>query len=182
MPEGSSSATFSRRPGLVHAGLVPMDRSEIDTVFVREEPTRVDRGGLRPFGHADALAGELFGLCDAGLAADVDRRMAKHARREHRQRDEARVVLRGECRDLGERHLGDVEFAVHEEAVEHFLDRQPQRVEIDARDRYRSVDQVAHVVVLADGEREREFRHGGGRCRPQSTLTPVDFTILPYFS
>jgi hypothetical protein len=68
-----------------------MDRREIDTVFVCQHPARIDGGGLRPFGNADALAGEVFRLCDAGIAADVDRRVAEHARRKHRNRNEAPI-------------------------------------------------------------------------------------------
>ena len=138
---------------------MPVDRGEVDAVFVREQSSRIDRRGLRPFGHADALARELRRQGDAAIAADVDRRVAEHARRKHRQRNETPVVLGRQCDDLGERHFGNVEFAVQQKAVEHLLDGQPQHIEVDAGDRHGSVDEVAHVVVLADGEREREFRH-----------------------
>jgi hypothetical protein len=45
---------------LVHARLVPMDRGEVDAIFMGDEPR--DRGrGLRPFGHAGCAFRELLG-------------------------------------------------------------------------------------------------------------------------
>ena len=138
---------------------MPVDRREVDAVFVRQQPARIDRGRLRPLGHPDTLASQLLRPVDTPIAADIDRRVTEHSGREHRQRDEARVVLRRQRGDLGERYFGDVEFAAHQESVEHLLDRESQHVEIDARDRHGAVEQVADVVVFADRERERNLRH-----------------------
>jgi hypothetical protein len=158
-----------------------MDRSEVDAVLVRQQPARIDRGGLCPFGHTDALPRQLFGPADPAVGANVDRRVTEHPGREHRQRNEARVVLGRQRDDLGERHFGDVEFAAQQKAVEHLLDRQSQHVELDSRNRHGAVEQVANVVVFADREGERDLRHGRSRSG-QSSLTPIVLTILPYLS
>jgi hypothetical protein len=144
---------------VVDAGLVPVDRREVDAVLVRQHAARIHRGGLRPFRHAHALAGELARIVDARVRTHVDRRVPKGARRKDRQRHEPAVVLGGERHDLGERHLGDVEFAVERRAVEDLLDRQAQHGQVDAAGGHRAVEQIAHVVVVADRERERKAGH-----------------------
>jgi len=69
---------------LVDAALEPLHALQCDAALVGEEPARVDRGGPRPLRHPDAPAGEVPGLGDRAVAADEDRRMAEHARREDR--------------------------------------------------------------------------------------------------
>ena len=148
-----------------------------------EQTTRIDCRRLRPFRDADALACELARMGDAAVAAHIDRRVAKNARRKHRQRNEPAVFLRRERNDLGKGHLGDVEFLMHKKAMEHFLDRQLQHGEIDTRNLHGTVAEVAHVVVRADGETEGELGHVTENAWPiQSTRMPVVLTILPYLS
>ena len=131
----------------------------------------------------DAFFVQLARSGDAAVAAHIDRRVAKNARRKHRQRNETAVVLRRERNDLGKGHLGDVEFLMHKKAMEHFLDRQLQHGEIDTRNLRRAVAEVAHMVVRADGETEGELGHvTEDAWRVQSTRMPVVFTILPYLS
>src|ERR1700676_879898 len=64
---------------LVHARLYPLDAREIDAILMREEPARINRRGLRPFGQADPFAGEILWHADGTIAANIDRRMAEDA-------------------------------------------------------------------------------------------------------
>ena len=74
--------------GVVHAGLMPADRGEVDPIFVREQSAGIDRGRLSPLGQADALARKVARMGDSRVGAHVDRRMAKRARHEYGQRHE----------------------------------------------------------------------------------------------
>src|SRR5437867_5812981 len=156
-----------------------MDRREIDAVFVREQSSGIYRGSLRPFGNADAPSPQILRLRDAAAVADVNRGMAKNPGRKNWQRDKATVVLRNQRDDFGKRDFGDVELRVHDEAIEHFLHGQSQDSEVDTFDRNRTVLQVAHVVVLADRERERNPGHDR-KAAGQSTLIATVFTTAPY--
>src|SRR6266481_3133370 len=62
---------------LVHARLYPRDAGEIDAVLMREEPARINRRGLRPFGQADPFTGEILWRADGTIAANINRRMAE---------------------------------------------------------------------------------------------------------
>src|ERR1700704_5848393 len=94
----------------VHRTLNPMNLSEIDAVFVLQQPVDVDGCGHGQQRHPDALALEILWGLDACLAVDGDEAVAKRARWKYRNRHE-RTLLVGETLDeLGARKLGDVEI------------------------------------------------------------------------
>ena len=186
MPAGSLSSTFSARPGLVHAGLQPADLREIDAVVLGEDAAHVDAGGLRPFRDADGAAFEVLRGLDAAIAAHVDRRMAVNARRKHRDRHHRRRALRGERGVFPERQLGDVPFQIPGEAEGDLLDRRKdQRRERDAVGAHDPLGDLAHVLVVAD--RERELHRGRAAAgddgrRPQLRRGSARGLLLGYLS
>ena len=99
---------------------------------MREQAARVHGRGLCPFGNADTLACKILGAGDAGVRADINGRVTEYARGKYWKGNETGIVLRGQRDHLGERDFGDVEFLVHQKAVEHLLDRQLQHRELDA--------------------------------------------------
>ncbi len=122
-----------------------------------QKAAHIDAGGLRPFRNADGAAFQVLGLADAAIAAHVDRRMAMDPRRKHRDRDHRGVPLRRERGVFPERQLRDVPFEVAGEPEGDLLDRRKhQRRERDAVDPHHAAGELAHMLVVADRERQVE--------------------------
>ncbi len=120
-PLGRAQFDLLDPPGLVGAGLVPVDVLEADAVLVAEPAAHVDRGGVCPFGRADLLALEVLGAPDLALLVDVERREAEQPRADHRQADDVGILARDLRHELGERQFGGVPFAVEREAREYLV-------------------------------------------------------------
>ncbi len=145
--------------GFVDAGLQPANLGEIDAVFLGQEATHVDAGGLRPFGNSDGAAFQILRGPDAAVAAHIDRGMAMHAGGKYRDRHHPGGVLRGERDVLAERKLGDVPFHRAGEAEGDLLDRrEDQRGERDAVGANDALRDLAHVLVVGDRQREMHER------------------------
>ena len=148
---------------LIDAGLHPFDRREVDAVLVLQQAARIDRRGLRPFRNADPLALEVGRLLHAAIFPDIDRGVAAHPRRKHRNADERRVALRGERREFPHRDFGRIEVAMIKHAIENFLNLQVERRQIDALDRHAAGYQLSDVIVVADRQRQRNSAHARSR-------------------
>ena len=98
---------------------------------------------------------------DAAVAADIDRRMPEHARQEHRHRDIGRVAARQRDQERAEADLGHLELAMEVGALEAFLDRHGEVIDVAALDRHAAVDQGAHAVVVPGGDGDRQSAHAG---------------------
>ncbi len=163
-------------PRLVDAGLHPADLCKIDPIGLGQHAAGEDPGGLRPFGDADGLALEVFGRRDLAVAADIEGGMAQHARGKHRDADERRRALRGQRRELGERAFRDIPFEILEQAVEDFLHLEHDRGQRNAVRAHDAMDEVAHMLVV--GDRQREMHLGGAaflehRRRPLPEIDPL---------
>ena len=113
-----------------------------------------------PFRNADRAAFEVRGGLDPAVGAHVDRGMSVHPRRKHRDRDHRGVALRGQRNVFAERQLGDVPFERLGEPEGDLLDRgEDERRERDAVRAHQALRDLAHVLVVAD--REREMHRGG---------------------
>ena len=137
-------------------------------------------------GMPTGLPSRSFGDSDAAVGAHVERRMAEHARRKHRNADERRIALRGKADELAERHFGNVPFAVLDEPEEDFLDRQHEARQHDAFRPHHAIRQVADMVVIGGGQRQMQPRRAaalddfrralGARGRhPFASLTVISF-------
>ena len=145
--------------GLADAGLDPLDVLQRDSDLVDQPAAGVDRGGLRPFRDADALAGEAGGVLDRAVGEHEQRRLAEHTGWEHRDPGDGVVVLRDQRDVLPHRHLRNIPFAELGEAEERLLDRQLEGVEVDALDRDIAVCEIADMVVIARREGEPKSGH-----------------------
>ena len=82
-----------------------------------------------------------------------------HAGRKHRDRDHRRVPLRGERYVFPERQFGDVPFERPGELKGDFLDRgKDERRQADAVRAHQPLGDLAHVLVVTDGEAEMHRR------------------------
>ena len=137
-----------------------MNLAQIDAVFVLQQPVDVDRRGHGQERHADALALEVLGRLDAGLAVDGDEAVTEGARGKYRDGDE-RALLVGETLDefrAGE--LGDVELLPARHAVENrprLIDG--DEVEIDALDLDLAGIERLHAVVEPARKRKLQLGH-----------------------
>ena len=105
------------------------------------------------------LSDQVFGFADAALRRNEDARLAEESRRKYRDRDERRLVARDRHGVGGQRHLGDVEFAVAQHAKERLLDMQVKAVEIDAFGAHAAVGKRASAIVVPAGQGQPQFRH-----------------------
>src|SRR4029453_15876842 len=80
-------------------------------------------------------------------------------RREHRNRDEARISFRAQNRVGRERHFGCVKLAVVEHAPEGLARAQREECQIYAFGLHPSVDQRLGAIVTATGEGQLELMH-----------------------
>ena len=74
-------------------GLEPFDGGEVKAVLMREKTPGIDRRGLRPFGQADAPAGQILWRLHRPIRPDIDGGMTVDAGREDRDPDQIAVVL-----------------------------------------------------------------------------------------
>ena len=110
---------------------------------------------------ADFLADELARVVERPVGGDVDRVLAEEPAGEHRQRDQ-RVVALGAQGDIArERHLRDVPFAEAGEAGKDFLDRQVDVGDVEALGPDLAGEDVAEVIVVAQGDGDGDVGHGG---------------------
>jgi hypothetical protein len=86
--------------------------------------------------------------------------VAKHARREDRQRHERAVATAHQADELGAGELGDVELAGADHAVEDLAaGREHEHFQIDAVGLHVAAAQRFHAVVATAREGEGEARH-----------------------
>jgi hypothetical protein len=64
---------------MVDRAFDPAAAGEVDAILMREMAANPDRGGHGVDRHAHALAGDVLGLANAGLAVDVDVAVPEHA-------------------------------------------------------------------------------------------------------
>jgi hypothetical protein len=145
--------------GLFLAAAAPMDFRGLHAVFVLHQPAHPHHRGDLIFGHADALAAQIFRLVDAGAFADVDAGMAENPRHEGGNAHISGIACRHRAQVAGERQLGNVEFLEFEGAVENLF-----RVERKISDRaafhvHAAVPDRAGAVVIAAGDRYRHIHH-----------------------
>src|SRR5262249_10557198 len=144
----------------VHRPLNPMDLPEIDAVFVLQQPIDVDGRGHGEQRDAHALALEVLGGLDAGLAVDGNEAVAKRTRGKDRNADE-RALLAGEAlHELRARKLGDVEFLAARHPVEdrsRLIDG--DEIEVDALDLDLAGIERLHAVVEPARERKLQLGH-----------------------
>jgi hypothetical protein len=144
----------------VHRPLNPMNLSEIDAVFVLQQPVDVDGRGHGEQRNAHALALEVLGRLDARLAMDGDEAVAKRPRRKHGDGDE-RALLAGEAlHELRARKLGNIEFLAASHPVE---DRSRlvdgDEIEVDALGLDLAGVKRLHAVVEPARERKLQLGH-----------------------
>jgi hypothetical protein len=137
----------------------PVDVIERHAVFPAEQPHHVDDGGLRPFGDADPLALEIAGRPHRAVAAYINPGMPEKARGEDRNGREGVVAARAQRDEFPHGHLRDVPFAEPHEAEEDLLDRVVERGERDPLRLNPAGEEIADVIVVVDGNGERERRH-----------------------
>src|SRR6266478_3884551 len=144
----------------VHRPLNPMDLPEIDAVFVLQQPIDVDGRGHGEQRHAHALALEVLGRLDAGLAVNGDEAVAKRPRRKHRNGDERALLAGKALHEFRARKLGDIEFLAARHPVE---DRSRlvdgDEIEVDAFGLDLAGVKRLHAVVEPARERKLQLGH-----------------------
>jgi hypothetical protein len=153
------SWTLRRRMPGVDARLDPVDRGQRHLGVVLQPAAHVGDRGLRPLRNADPPALEVGGRPDRRMFHDVDRAVAEHPRREHRQRDHCGVALRAQRAVGGQRELGNFPFLRCEKAVRDLLERQVEHPQLDAFRLDAAGRQLARVQVVADRERQGKVGH-----------------------
>ncbi len=114
---------------------------------------------MRPFRTADRFAVQILDLLDSRLAVHVEGRKAKKPRADNGQTDKVAVFAGDLGRELGKGHLGQVKFAVECHACEAFMMAEQKPVEVDTLCLNDAGANVAKVVVVRGGDRQRKFRH-----------------------
>src|SRR5207253_11132791 len=103
------------------------------------------------------------------------------------------VALREHAGPLAERHLADIPLLVAGRAVEDFRCWQDLEIDVEAFGGHAARDEIAHVVVVADGQRDRKPGHdqdctiaggskaamAGSGCSHRSTSTNAVCEIGP---
>ena len=145
--------------GLVGPGLHPLDLLELDADVVHQIAARIDARGVRKVRVADALAAQLFERIDAAALLHIERRVAEHARREHRDRHQAVVTLREHAGPFSERHFADVPLLVAGRSVENFRRRQDLEIDVESFGCHPAINEIAHMIVIADRQRDRKLAH-----------------------
>src|SRR5262249_31475500 len=105
-------------PGGIDGAPAPAHARQIDVVVVREEGPEAERPRPGVERDANALAGDVLGRADAGVAVDVDVAVPEHPRWEHRQRHERTVAADEPADVFGTRELRSVELLLAAHAVE----------------------------------------------------------------
>src|SRR5262249_14439165 len=168
-------ARLAMAAGMIDGALGPAHGGEVDIVVVSENSADPDRGRHGVERDADALAGDVLGRADAGLAVDIDIAVPKHARGKHRQRHEWAVAA-GEAADIfGAGEFGGIEFLAAAHAIEQvarLLDG--DEIEVDVLDLDIAAPERLGAVVEAAGKcqsSQRQSSHvatsrmnGLGRC------------------
>src|SRR5262249_33286190 len=113
----------------------------------------------------DGLAGQILEVLERTVRADIDGAVPEHARNEDRHADGGRVIATEQRRVIAERQLAGVEIEVAHESGGDFFDRQNREARFDAFDANRTRDEVAGMVIVAEGDRH------GQPCHPNWLLT-----------
>ena len=145
---------------LLLAAVAPVDLGRLHAVFVLQHAAHPDHRRDLVFGQADALAAQVLRLVDAGVGAHIDAGMPEQPRHEGRDADVLRRARRHGADVARERHLGDVEFLELEQPVEDLLRVERQVVDVAALDLHAAVDDRLGAIVIAAGDRYRQFGHG----------------------
>ena len=130
-----------------------------NAVFVAQNPANPYRRGHLIFGIANALADQVLGLADAAVAIDIDAGVPEKAGWKNRNGDEGLWLAKQRKPVRGERHLGDIEFAVPQHAEESFFDGKVEVVQIDAVDGDAILQQSARAVVVPASHRQPKLGH-----------------------
>ena len=125
--------------------------------FMLKRAARPQRAGLLIFGHADALALQVFGLLDPRALAHENVRMKKAARGEDRQADETIVALGHRNDERGERHLRNVEIREAQLAPEQFGGAHDAGGELDPLRLRAPVEHRTGADVFGEGDAESEL-------------------------
>src|SRR4029453_191419 len=95
-------------------------------------------------------------------------------RREHRNRDEARISFRAQNRIGRERHFGYVKLAVVEHAPEGLARAQREECQLYAFGLHPSVNQRLGAIITATGEGQLELMH----CAREPSHSALMFASL----
>jgi hypothetical protein len=142
----AGGAAMAVRGGPLHP---PFHVLRSDAPLVLQRAARPQRRGLLILRHADALALEVGGRLDAGVAPH------------HRQPDEAVVAVRQRHHQRRHRHLADVEVAELELAPEDLRRMRRRDHEVDAVDRDAAVDDRPGARIGGEADAELQFRRHG---------------------
>jgi hypothetical protein len=152
-------------PRIGEPGLDPIDVLGGDAVLVLEIAAEPHHRRHLIFRHADALAAQVGGSCDAAIGADVDGRVAEHARQEDRDRHVGRGAARQRDQVGAEADLGDIELAMEVGALEALLHRDGQVVDVAPFNAHAPVGQRAHAVVVPGRDGDRQPAHDRSSVR-----------------
>ena len=136
----------------IDASLDPFDFVETDPTFVTQKSTCINAGGMGPVREADPFAFEVLGGMHGAGAANKKGRLAEHPRRKHGDRRQGIIALRQQRDIHAKRHFRDVPFAESGEAGKDLLNGEMLDVQIKPLDLNLTVQNIANVVVFADGQ------------------------------
>ncbi len=140
---------------MIDGAFGPAHGGEVDIVVVRENAADPDRCRHGVERNADALAGDVLGRANAGLAVDIDIAVTEHPRGKHRQRHEGVVAAREPADIFGAGEFRGVELLLAAHAIEQVARRVDRdEVEIDILDFDISGPQRLGAVVEAAGKRQ----------------------------
>src|SRR5215813_1213621 len=137
----------------------PMHVLGFHTKVVLQEASHEAEPGRAPLRGADALALEVAGFLDAGIAAHIDAGMAKNLGERDRHRHEWAVAARFERGVGGQRELRDLKLLTVEHALEALAGAQNLDVELDPRRLDAAVHQRTGAVIIPTGKRKLEVGH-----------------------
>ena len=142
-------------PGLVEAAGHVGHAVDREAVVLGQDPADPDIGRELVLGHAHPSARQVGGDRAGAVGRDVDPRVAKRARWEHRDGHERRpLLLQGQ--DVGrQRHLRGVELTMAHHPKERLLRRRREVDEVDALGAHVAAGQRARAVVVPARERQR---------------------------
>src|SRR5262249_37856527 len=164
--------------GLVGTGLIPMHIGELDAMLVVEPAAHVDRSGMRPFGRADGFALEVRGRFDLAVPVDVEGRETEVPRADDWQRDDVRILACHLGRELRERKLRDIPFAIEGEAREDFMQLRHQPGVLDAFGLHGAFAEVTEVIVVLGGNGQMQLLHCGRSVRSLGSMASLALATM----
>src|SRR5262249_13919719 len=127
---------------------------------------------------ADPLALQVCGRFDLAVLVDVEGREAEVARADHWQRDDVRLLARHLGRELGERELRNVPFAIEREAREDLMQLGHQPGVLDAFRLHRAGAEIAEVIVVLGGDGQMQFLHRGRSVRSLGSMASLALATM----